>query len=226
MSEHTIVPIAVIRTDFPEPFGIPRQPAFCKDLRGTIIFEPQYRKDGILKGLDAFTHLWLIFGFHQSNDGNDIVTVRPPKLGGTERVGVFASRAPIRPNGLGLSAVKIEAIRLDETHGMVIEVSGCDLVDQTPIYDIKPYIPYSDSIPEASNGFACMDAQPLNVSIEDDQLARIPKEKQAALLAVLRSDPRPGFHHERGHIYRFAFAGHTISFQVIDDQTVIVTDIT
>ena len=220
-----IKPIAIIHTDFPELFGIPRQSALCKELTGTIILEPDFRKDGILKGLEQFTHLWLIWGFSESPNGNDTVTVRPPKLGGFARVGVLASRSPIRPNGLGLSAVKIEGIRRDNQYGMVIDVSGVDLVDQTPIYDIKPYIPYSDSIPEASNGFACTDAKPLRVELPAEQEELIPVSKRKALRSVLASDIRPGYQHDNAHVYHLSFAGFTVSFQVLDDETVIVTNI-
>jgi tRNA-Thr(GGU) m(6)t(6)A37 methyltransferase TsaA len=221
-----IRPVAVIHTDFPEPFGIPSQSVFCKELTGTVVLEPDFQKDGILKGLEQFSHLWLIWGFSESPDGENTVTVRPPRLGGNLSVGVFASRSPIRPNGLGLSVVKIEGIRRDTRYGMVIDVSGADLMDQTPIYDIKPYIPYSDSIPDASNGFACTESVSLTVEIPSYLEETIPETKRKALRSVLASDIRPGYQHDNAHVYHLSFAGFTISFQIKNDQTVVVTDIT
>lgn len=219
-------PIAKIKTDFPTKFGIPRQGDVVKELLGTIVFEPEFRKEGILRGLEGFSHLWLIFGFSESAKEDWKATVRPPKLGGNERVGVFASRSTYRPNPLGLSAVKIEYVEENTKEGLKIHVSGVDLVNDTPIYDIKPYLPYADMIPDAKNGFGREPQQiHLEVEIPEDEIIYVPQNKRKILCDILAQDPRPGFHHDDDREYKFEFASLHITFKVVEDKKVIVSRI-
>lgn len=218
-------PIARIHTDFPEKFGIPRQGDVIRLLQGTIIFERDYRKEGMLRGLEGFSYLWLIFGFSDSAKEGWKATVRPPKLGGNDRVGVFASRSPYRPNPLGLSAVKMEKIVEDVNLGPTILVSGVDLVDQTPIYDIKPYLPYADCFAEASPGYGKPPEEThLEVEITKPLAALLPEERRELLVRILAQDPRPGFHHDERE-YHFEFASFHISFHVEAERKVVVTEI-
>jgi putative methyltransferase, YaeB/AF_0241 family len=215
MNELTLRPIAYIHSDFATKFGIPRQPRLAVDLKATIVFEKEYQKDGALRQLDRFSHLWLIWGFSESFGRDWTPTVRPPRLGGEKRVGVFASRSPFRPNPIGLSAVKIEAIRKTANDGLVIDVIGADLKDGTPIYDIKPYLPYTDAI-DASDGFAAKpELHSLEVQIAPELLKKIPAEKQKSLCEVLALDPRPAYQDDPQRIYGFVFAGLEIKFQVV-----------
>lgn len=223
----TISPIAHIRTDFPEKFGIPRQGEIIPELPGKIVFEKEFRKEGILKGMEGFSHLWLIWGFSGFEKKKDFSpTIRPPKLGGNEKVGVFASRSPNRPNPIGLSAVRIQDISYDEKDSPVIYVTGVDLMDGTPIYDIKPYLPYCDSIPDALEGYTkeTRDRRPLEVFIPDEMKKRFSEDKFRLLMKVLAGDPRPGFRHDE-KIYGFPFAGAEVKFHVENEKRAIVDSI-
>lgn len=217
--------IAHIRTDFTSKFGIPRQSGLVDELEATIIFEPEYRNPDALRGLDEYTHLWLLWQFSECADKEWTPTVRPPRLGGNKRMGVFATRSPFRPNPIGLSCVKLLGIEKTEKYGYVIRVSGADLLDGTPIYDIKPYLPYVDSHPEASNGFALDEKEGrLNVEIPDELIKKISPEKQAALKAVLAQDPRPGYQDIPDRIYGIEFAGYDVRF-VIENNILTVVEI-
>lgn len=217
--------IARIHTDMPEKFGIPRQAGLVKELTGEIVFEPKYRNEQALNGIEDFSHLWLIWQFSENVREGFSPTVRPPRLGGEKRKGVFATRSPFRPNNLGLSCVKLEAVRHTKNDGAVLVVSGVDMKDGTPIYDIKPYIAYSDCIPDAVSGFAddYRDYH-LEVCFEKSLLDIIPKEKQKALIGILKQDPRPAYQNNRDRIYGVAFADYNIKFKVADN-TLTVTEI-
>lgn len=217
--------IAHIRSDFPDKFGIPRQSGLVDELEATVVFEPEYRIPESLRELDGFSHIWLIWQFSECTDKEWSPTVRPPRLGGNKRVGVFASRSPFRPNSIGLSCVKLNAIEETENCGFVLKVSGADLLDGTPIYDIKPYLPYVDSHPEATGGFALQQMSgTLNVEFPDELLKKIREEKRKALIAVLSQDPRPQYQNDPERIYGMDFAGYNIKFRV-DDKLLIVTEI-
>ena len=223
-----IRPIAYIQTDFPEKFGVPRQSGLAKHLRGKIIFEKEYRNADALRGLDGFSHLWLIWEFsanHRTDQWQP--TVRPPRLGGNVQMGVFATRSPFRPNPLGLSCVRISDIDLNTSDGPVIYVTGADLMDGTPIYDIKPYIRYADSRPEAVCGYVdelherCLKVVvPAGLSDNIEEKNIIP-----SLIETLRLDPRPSYHNDPDREYGMSFAGYNVRFRVCDD-TLTVTDIT
>ena len=215
--------IAHIHSDFTSKFGIPRQSGLVDELESTIIFEPEYRNPDTLRGLEKYTHLWLIWQFSECADKEWSPTVRPPRLGGNKRMGVFATRSPFRPNPIGLSCVKLLGIERTEKHGCVIRVSGADLLDGTPIYDIKPYLPYVDSHPEASNGFALNEKEGrLDVNISDDIINKMPIEKHASLKSVLAQDPRPGYQNIPERIYGIEFAGFDIRFKVEDNKLTVV----
>ena len=218
----TIRPIAVIHTDFPSKFGIPKQSGMVEELTGTIVFEKEYRDLAAFRGLQSgFTHLWLIWGFSENEPGKWSPTVRPPRLGGNERMGVFATRSPFRPNPLGLSAVKLIRLRNTADYGPVIDVAGADLMDNTPIYDIKPYIVYADSIPEAKSGFATSRAETLEVVFPKELRGILPADKEKALIGVLAEDPRPHYQHDPKRIYGFPFAGHEIHFRAEEDRIIL-----
>ncbi|MDO4541397.1 MAG: tRNA (N6-threonylcarbamoyladenosine(37)-N6)-methyltransferase TrmO [Bacillota bacterium] len=207
--------IARIHSDFTDKFGIPRQSGLVEELEAAIVFEPEYRDPSALRGLEGYSHLWLLWQFSENVERDWSPTVRPPRLGGNKRVGVFASRSPFRPNPIGLSAVKIKKLDLSTPKGPVIWVSGADILDNTPIYDIKPYLAYVDSLPEAKDGFALQEkAGQLKVEIPPEILAEIPKEKQAALKEILAQDPRPGYQDDSERIYKLKFAGREIAFKV------------
>ncbi|MBQ4604247.1 MAG: tRNA (N6-threonylcarbamoyladenosine(37)-N6)-methyltransferase TrmO [Clostridia bacterium] len=217
--------IAHIRTDFSSKFGIPRQSGLVNELEATIIFEPEYRNPESLRGIEEYTHLWLLWQFSECIDKEWTPTVRPPRLGGNKRMGVFATRSPFRPNPIGLSCVRLLGVEKTEKHGCVIRVSGADLLDGTPIYDIKPYLPYVDSHPEASNGFALDEKNgSLDVVIPDELIKKIPTEKRIALKAVLAQDPRPGYQNIPDRVYGIEFAGFDVRFYV-DENILIVTEI-
>lgn len=219
-----INPIAYIRTDYKGKFGIPRQSGLVSSLTAQIVFLPEYRNPDALRGIEQYTHLWLIWEFSEVKRGGWTPTVRPPRLGGNTRMGVFATRSPFRPNPLGLSVVKLDGTETTQD-GTVINVSGADLLDGTPIYDIKPYLQYVDSIPEASNGFALASAHgTLTVNIPDELLCRIPAEKRTGLRDVLAQDPRPQYQHEPERVYTMSFGSAEVSFTV-DGGTLTVTDI-
>ena len=209
--------IAVIRSSFPTKFGIPRQSGLVEGLRSTIVFAPEYRNPDALRGLEGFSHLWLIWSFSQAIRAQWSPTVRPPRLGGNTRMGVFATRSPFRPNPIGLSSVRLERVELTEHRGPVIHVSGVDLRDGTPIYDIKPYLPYVDSHPGARGGFAHEKKEyHLEVVFPEELLRVFPQDKRTAIVEVLRQDPRPQYHDDPERKYGVAFAGHDVHFTVRD----------
>lgn len=217
-----ICPIAHIRSDFSEKFGIPRQSGLVEELTAAVVFEPPYRVPDALRGVEGFSHLWLIWEFSQARREGWSPTVRPPRLGGNKRLGVFATRSPFRPNPLGLSCVRLVEVRQDRALGPVLTVAGADLLDGTPIYDIKPYLPYADCKPEAVGGFA---AQPkgadLEVDCPDRLLDCVPEGKRAALLAVLAQDPRPQYQDDPNRVYGMAFAGLEVKFQVAGERLTV-----
>ena len=219
----TVDIIARIHTDLPEKFGVPRQSGLVPQLRGTIVLEPAYRNPDALRGLEGFSHLWLIFQFHRAVREGWSPTVRPPRLGGNRRMGVFATRSPFRPNNLGLSCVKLEGVRLDEKLGPVIDVSGADLVDGTPILDIKPDLPYADCRPEATGGFTDpLDGQTLQVNCDPALLSGLNEEQKAGLMGVLACDPRPRYQEDPERVYGLAFAGKNVKFTVKDGVLTVV----
>ena len=219
-----LVPIAKIRTDFPSKFGIPRQAGLMRGLQGKIIFEPDFRVDETVRGLEEFSHIWLIWGFSEHVGHGWSPTVRPPRLGGNVRKGVFATRSPFRPNGLGLSCVRLLSLQKEEGLGITLLVEGADMVDGTPIYDIKPYIPYADSVPDARGGFAPDEGALLSVNIPWEQEEKLPPQKRAGLRDVLAHDPRPPYQEDPERIYGMSFAGFEIRFRV-EDATLFVLDI-
>lgn len=207
--------IARMKSDFPTKFGIPRQSGLVDSLCSTIIFEPEYRNADALRGLEDFSHLWIIWQFSEAVRKDWSPTVRPPRLGGNTRIGVFATRSPFRPNSLGLSCVKILGIEQTAQHGTVIHVSGADLMDGTPIFDIKPYIPYADCHPDALGGFTDSAGDfLLKVDFPEDLLSSIPEHKRQALLDVLSHDPRPSYQQDSSRIYGMSFGGRNIRFTV------------
>ena len=206
--------IAHIYTDFPEKFGIPRQSGLIPELIGKIVFEPEYRNAEAVRGLDGFDYIWLIWQFQGTERDHWSATVKPPRLGGKKKMGVFATRAPFRPNPIGLSSVKLTEIQYTE-EGPVIFVSGIDLKSGTPIFDIKPYLPYVDAHPEARDGFAeAVKEYSLQVEFPEEILGRIPKEKRSALIQVLEQDPRPSVQRQQQKEYGVSFAGYNVRFTV------------
>ena len=216
--------IATIHTDFPSKFGIPRQGGLVDALKATITFEPEYRDASALRGLEGYSHLWLIWQFSESVMEGWSPTVKPPRLGGNRRMGVFATRSPFRPNPLGLSCVKLEGIELSSPEGPVLHVAGADLMDGTPIFDIKPYIPYADSRPEATGGFTdSADYTRLAVDFPEALLNTIPRDKREALTEVLAQDPRPGYRHgDSDRRYGVAFAGFDVRFTVNGNTLTVI----
>ena len=224
MSQDCLIsPVAAIHTDFPSRFGIPRQAGLVDALRGRIVFEPAFRNDDALRGLEGFSHIWLIWGFSGNRDHDWSPTVRPPRLGGNVRLGVFATRSPFRPNGLGLSCVRLVGLQKEAGLGTTLLVAGADLMDGTPIYDIKPYLPYADCIPEASGGFAPGPDSRLAVLFPDGLKEKLPPDRLAALTEVLAQDPRPPYQEDPDRIYGMSFAGHEIRFRVEDGSLTVVS---
>lgn len=216
-----MTPIAHIRSDFSEKFGIPRQSGLVEELRASIVFEPPYRDPSALRGIDGFSHLWLIWEFSQSRGWSP--TVRPPRLGGNKRLGVFATRSPFRPNPIGLSCVRLVEVRQDRELGLVLVVAGADLMDGTPIYDVKPYLPYADCKSEAIGGFASVPKEAsLEVDCPPELLQPVPGDKRAALLAVLAQDPRPQYQDDRSRVYGMSFAGCEVKFRVEGDRLTVM----
>ena len=213
--EYTIKAIARIRSDFPTKFGIPRQAGIVEELEARIIFEPEYRNPDALRGLEGFSHIWLIWQFSEAVRTDWSPTVRPPRLGGNTRMGVFATRSPFRPNALGLSCVRLLGIE-DTEEGRTLRVAGADLMDGTPIFDIKPYIPYADCKPEAESGFAPDPGAQLTVEFLPEAEKHIPPEKRQALRGVLANDPRPRYKQDGERVYALEFAGREVKFQVKD----------
>ena len=216
-------PIARIHTDFPEKFGIPRQSGLVQELTATIVMEPEYRVEEAFRGLDGFSHIWLLWLFSENSREDWSPTVRPPRLGGNIRRGVFATRSPFRPNGIGLSCVKLLDIHMDPKLGPVLTVAGADMMDGTPILDIKPYHRGADCHPEATAGFTSevVDYR-VEVEIPEEMLARVPEQKRQALRGVLAEDPRPGFHHDPERVYGMSYAGLTVKFKVNGRQLTVV----
>ena len=219
----TLHTIAYIRSAFPTKFGIPRQSGLVERLPASVVFTPEYRDISALRGLEAVSHIWLIWGFSETSRDKWSPTVRPPRLGGNTRMGVFATRSPYRPNPIGLSSVKLDRIEKHAVLGPVIHVLGADLMDGTPIYDIKPYLPYTDCHPEAAGGFAA-DApeMTLRVSIEARWLQILPEAYREPLRAVLAQDPRPPYQNDPNRVYGMEFAGYTVTFSVRADVLTVL----
>ncbi len=221
--EATVKAIAYMRSDFPTKFGIPRQSGLVEELRSTVVFEPEFRNPDALRGIEGYSHLWLIWQFSEAVQESWSPTVRPPRLGGNTRMGVFATRSPFRPNSLGLSCVKLLGLEQTADHGTVLHVAGADLMDGTPIFDIKPYIPYGDSHPEATGGFTdTADDFLLEVDFPQDLLSLLPESKRSAALGVLSHDPRPSYQRKPGRVYGLSFAGFDIRFTVEEDTLHVV----
>ena len=221
-NERIISPIAYIKTDFPDKFGVPRQSGRIKALKGEIVFLPKYGIEEAFRGIEEFSHLWLIFDFSLAHRDEFSPTVRPPRLGGNKRIGVFASRSPFRPNSIGLSSVKLDGIeKRDGT--IVLHVSGIDLVDNTPIYDVKPYIPYSDCHSDAIGSYADLHAlDEVEVVFAQNLLTIIPENKREALIETLRDDPRPSYKVDGERVYTMSFAGFDVSFEVKDSILTVI----
>ena len=229
-----IVPIAFFHSPLTSKFGVPRQSGLAPALQGRIVFAPEYRHAEAVRGLEAFDYLWLIWEFskrgerreergERNDDRGEKLTVRPPRLGGNERVGVFASRSPFRPNSLGLSCVRINKVELSATDGPVIHVSGADLMDGTPIYDVKPYVAYADAHPDARSGFVDQHQwQPLRVEVSEDVARLFTDDELRALKEVLAQDPRPRYHDDPQRVYGMPFAGRDVKFRVSDGTVVVI----
>lgn len=223
MEMHEMKVIARIRSDFPEKFGIPRQSGLVPQLRAKIVFEPEFRNADALRGIEGFSHLWLIWQFSAAVRETWSPTVRPPRLGGNERVGVFATRSPFRPNAVGLSCVKLEGVAHEEGSGDVLIVLGADLMDGTPIYDVKPYLPYADAHPEARGGFAPSPKETLAVDCPPELLAALPEGQREALLGVLAQDPRPQYQHDPERVYGMSFGGWDVKFRVCGERLEVLS---
>ena len=223
MENVSINVIARMRSDFPTKFGIPRQSGLVSSLRSTIVFEPEYRNADALRGLEDFSHLWIIWQFSEAVRTEWSPTVRPPRLGGNTRMGVFATRSPFRPNNLGLSSVKILGLEQTEHLGTVIHVAGADLMDGTPIFDIKPYIPYSDCHTDATGGFTDTAGDfLLKVEFPSQLLALLPEAKRESAIGVLSHDPRPSYQRKPDRVYGLTFAGFDIRFCVREDTLTVM----
>ena len=211
--KETLKVIATIHTEFTEKFGVPRQSGLVEGLCGEIIFEPDYRNAEALKGIEEFSHLWLLWGFSLNRREEFVPTVHPPRLGGKVKKGVFATRAPFRPNAIGLSCVRLEKVIWESAQGAKLIVGGADLVSGTPIYDIKPYLPYTDAHPEASGGFGqAYSAYETEVEFPQSLLEKLPEEKRETAIKLLRQDPRAAYQKQQGAVYGMAFAGYDIRF--------------
>ena len=224
-----MIPIAHIHTDFPTKFGVPRQSGLIKSLKGRIVFEPPYRNAEALRGLEGFSHIWLLWDFSEAHRTEWSPTVRPPRLGGNRRMGVWATRSPFRPNPIGLSSVRITAIHLHTPNGPVIEVEGADLMNGTPIFDIKPYLPFTDCHPEATGGFASEQLQteePLQVEIPQQAATLYTPSQLEALTAVLQSDPRPQYQTDPHRVYVLPFAHTEVRFTVQGKQLQVLEVVT
>ena len=223
--EHKIKVIAHIESDFKGKFGIPRQSGIIHELSAKIIFEKQFRDFNALRGLEKFSHLWLVWQFSENTDNECFPTVRPPRLGGEERIGVFATRSPFRPNSIGLSCVELDHIEHSTKEGPIIYVRGADLLNGTPIFDIKPYIPYTDAQPQAACSFAKSEwERKLEVSFPKELLEQIKKDKQTALIKVLEQDPRPAYKEDSDEVYTMSFADYEVSF-IVKNKVLTVTKI-
>lgn len=210
--------IAHIESDFDSKFGVPRQSGLASSLIARVVFKPEYRIPEAFRGIEEFSHIWIIWDFSESHKDRWSPTVRPPRLGGNTRVGVFATRSPFRPNPLGLSCVKLERIEFDKKDGPVLVISGADMMNGTPVFDIKPYLPSADSVSGATGGFSEKNIKKtLQVAWDDTQTAGFPENKKEALRQVLELDPRPAYQDDPDRIYGFSFAGYEISFYVKND---------
>ena len=221
MEEFVIRPIAHMESDLKEKFGLPRQAGIVEALEGRIVFEPEYRREEALRGLEGFSHIWLIWQFSRAVREDWSPTVRPPRLGGNARMGVFATRSPFRPNALGLSCVRLLGLEKTEEQGTVLRVAGADLMDGTPIVDIKPYLPYADCSPEASGGFAPDPGATLQVDFAPGVEEQLPAEKREALRGVLANDPRPRYQEDPERLYGMAFAGRNVKFTVAGNRLTV-----
>lgn len=218
-----IQPIAYFESPFTTKFGIPRQSGLVPTLTGRIVFTPAYRQMDAVRGMEEFDYLWLVWEFSANRDAQKSLTVRPPRLGGNQRMGVFATRSPFRPNNLGLSCVRLDHVEQDAKYGPVIYVRGADLMDGTPIYDIKPYVAYADAHPEARSGFVDKtEWQPLTVELPDALAAKVPQDQIPSLIATLEQDPRPRYHDDPDRIYGMPFLGFDIRFKVEDRVLTVV----
>ena len=217
--------IGYVKSDFPEKFGIPRQSGLVEELKSRIVFEPEYRVQEAFRGLEGYSRIWILWQFSEAVRDKWSPTVRPPKLGGNRRVGVFASRSPFRPNPIGLSAVRLDRVELDTPEGPVLHVSGADIMDGTPVLDIKPYLPYVDAYPDERGGFAFQQrGGVLQVDFPAELFARVPDGKREALMAVLAQDPRPAYQEDPDRVYTMSFGGVEVSFTV-DGNKLTVLDI-
>ena len=226
MDNVNIQVIARMHSDFATKFGIPRQSGLVEELRSTIVFEPEFRNPDALRGIEGFSHLWIIWQFSEAVRQGWSPTVRPPRLGGNTRLGVFATRSPFRPNNLGLSSVKLLGVEQTAEFGTVLHVGGADLMDGTPIFDIKPYIPYGDCHPDATGGFTDTAGEfLLTVDFPEDLLAVLPEDKRSAAMGVLSHDPRPSYQRKPDRVYGLTFAGFDIRFRV-SNETLTVVDVT
>ena len=222
MEQSTFSVIARMHSDFDQKFGIPRQSGLVEELESTIVFEPEFRNPDALRGLEGFSHLWIVWEFSKARRDTWSPTVRPPRLGGNQRLGVFATRSPFRPNPIGLSCVKLVGVEQHPEFGPVIRVAGADLLNGTPIYDIKPYLPYADCKPDAIGGFASAPKEAdLNVHIPEEFVEKIPEEKRAAVIGVLAQDPRPSYQDDPERVYGMSFGGMEIKFKVDGDNLTV-----
>lgn len=219
----TIRPIAHIKCDFTDKFGIPRQSGLIESVRAKIIFLPEFRNPDAFRGIEGYSHLWLLWQFSESLRDNWSPTVRPPRLGGNKRMGVFASRSPFRPNPIGLSSVRLISVDLETTKGPVLEIAGADLLDGTPIYDIKPYLAYTDSHPEASSGFALTsEAAKMSVKLPRAVPEEIDPEQLQRIVDILSEDPRPGYQKDPDRVYVFEYADLSVSFKATDSEIEVI----
>lgn len=215
--------IARVHTPFEEKFGVPRQAGLVPEAGGTVVFEPEYRNPDVVRGLEGFSHVWLIWCFDRTQRNNWSPTVRPPRLGGNTRLGVFATRSPFRPNPIGLSCVKLESVEMDPRLGPVLHISGMDMVDGTPVLDIKPYVPYCDLRPEATGGFTSELADAgLTVEIAPELLKKIPAAFREGLTGVLSQDPRPRYQDDPQRVYGMAYGGVNVKFRVEGSKVLVV----
>ncbi len=223
MEEHKIKVIARIHSDFDEKFGIPRQSGLAASARAEIIFEPEFREPEAVRGLEGYSHIWLLWQFSRAVRSEWSPTVRPPRLGGNTRMGVFATRSPFRPNSIGLSCVRLERVELDAERGPVLHILGADLMSGTPIYDIKPYVRYADSHEDAVCGFAdSVDDSLLEVDFPEELLYQLPEDKQQAVIEVLAHDPRPQYQSDSERIYGMSYGGMNIKFTVFDGRLTVI----
>ena len=214
--------IATIKTEFDSKFGIPRQSGIAKGAVGTVVFEKDFQDPNFIRGIEGFSHLWLIWEFSENAGAEVHSTVRPPRLGGNERVGVFATRSPYRPNGLGLSNVELKEVKTGK-NGPELVVLGADMLNGTPIYDIKPYIPYTDAVPNATAGFTeNVNKDLLNVKISDDMLSKIDEGERETLISILKQDPRPAYHNDDKRVYGLTFSHHEVKFNVCGNDLTVV----